>query len=87
MRKFRKAEELMERLWCLEAMMKYPKQWIVMVNIINEPETHKAIGDVYMVTSSENEAYETAIILGNNMGEATVVEGFDDAPQIGGLEL
>jgi len=77
----------MERMWSGDAEMKYRKQWVVMVNITDEPETNKSIGDVYFVTSNEKEAYDKAITLGDSMGVSMVIEGFNDTPQIGGLEL
>ena len=77
----------MERMWFGDAMMKYPKQWIVMVNITDEPETDKAIGDIYLVTPDVDEAYATAKVLGRSMGRRMVFEGFDDTPQIGGFTI
>lgn len=77
----------MERIWSEEAMMKYPKQWIVMVNIIDDRKTHKAMGEVYLVTPNQDEAYEKAIALGDSLGQKMVIEGFNDTPQIGGLYL
>lgn len=77
----------MERLWYGEAKMKYPKQWVVMVNIEDEPITNKTIGDIYLVTPNKKEAYAKAKELGDSMGETFVFEGFNDTPQIGGLEL
>lgn len=77
----------MERIWSSEAMMKYPKQWIILVNIEDEPKTYKAIGDVYLVTPNKKEAYTKAKALGDSMGETMVIEGFNDTPQIGGLEI
>jgi len=77
----------MERIWSGEASMKYPKQWIVMVNLEDEPKTNKTIGDIYLVTPNKNEAYTKAKELGDSMGEKFVFEGFNDTPQIGGLEL
>ena len=77
----------MERLWYGEAKMKYPKQWIVMVNMEDEPKTNKAYGDVYLVTPNKKEAYAKAKELGNSMGEKMVITGFDDTPRIGGLEI
>lgn len=77
----------MERLWYGEAKMKYPKQWIVLVNMEDEPKTNKAFGDVYLVTKDKKEAYAKAKALGDSMGENMVVAGFDDTPQIGGLEI
>jgi len=75
------------RMWSEEAVKKYPKQWIVFVNVECDPETHKYMGVVYFVTHDKNEAYEKAIALGKSMGETAVMEGFNDTPQIGGLSL
>jgi len=38
------------------------------------------------VTPIKTDAYVKAIELGDSMGETMVVEGFNDSPQIGGLE-
>jgi hypothetical protein len=76
----------MERLWFGDVKMKYPKQWIVFVNISHEPK-NRAIGDVYLVTSDRAKAYETAKSLGKSMGSLMVVEGFNDTPQIGGFTV
>jgi len=76
----------MERMWSGEAEMKYPKQWIVMVNLITEPK-NKVVGDVLLVTPDKDEAYAKAKELGESMGRKVVFEGFNDTPQIGGLEL
>ena len=67
-------------------MMKYPKQWIVLVNITDEP-TNKTVGDVYLVTPDKKKAYAIAKSLGKSMGELMVVEGYDDTPQIGGFAV
>jgi hypothetical protein len=77
----------MERLWYGEAKMKYPKQWIVMVNMEDEPKTNKSFGDIFLVTSDKKEAYSKVKALGNTMGDSMVIAGFDDTPRIGGLEL
>ena len=75
-----------ERMWYGDVKMKYPKQWIVFVNISHEPK-NRAIGNVYLVTPDRAKAYETAISLGNSMGNLMVIEGFNDTPQIGGLTV
>ncbi|MDR2568788.1 MAG: hypothetical protein LBD23_00640 [Oscillospiraceae bacterium] len=77
---------IMERLWLDEVRMKYPKQWIILVNIAYESE-NKSFGDVYLVTSDKKEAYTTAKSLGESMGEYTVIAGYDDTPQIGGFAV
>ncbi|MDR2727641.1 MAG: hypothetical protein LBB56_00795 [Chitinispirillales bacterium] len=77
----------MERMWSGDAEMKYQKQWIVMVNLANKRENdgaYKTIGDVYLVTPNEKEAYAKAKSLGNSLGENMVFEGFDDTLQLGG---
>jgi hypothetical protein len=77
----------MERMWSEEAFMKYPKQWIVMVNMEDEPKTNKAFGDVFLVTPDKKEALAKEKELGDSMGEVFVFEGFNDTPQIGGIEI
>ena len=76
----------MERMWSGEVSMKYPKQWIVLVNLSWE-KNNRVMGDIYYITASKKEAYAKAKELGDSMGDNMVVEGFDDTPQIGGLEL
>jgi len=76
----------MERMWSRKVAMKYPKQWIVLVNLSHEPN-NKVIGDVYLVTPDKDIAYSTAKSLGDSMGKKMVVEGFNDAPQIGGFTI
>ena len=78
----------MERMWLGEARLKYPMQWIVAVNI-SWGEKNKVFGDIYLVTPDKNEAYAKASELDKigEMGEITVTEGFNETPQIGGLEL
>ncbi|MDR0220048.1 MAG: hypothetical protein LBI54_01430 [Lachnospiraceae bacterium] len=78
----------MERMWVQEAANKYPKQWLVAVNITWEPGS-KAIGDIFMVTPNKTEAYSKTRELrsSGDMGEVSVVEGYDDTPQIGGLTI
>jgi len=73
-------------MWSGDVKNKYPKQWIVLVNITHEP-INKAVGDVYLVTSDKNKAYSTAKALGKSMGKLMVVEGFNDTPQIGGFAV
>jgi hypothetical protein len=76
----------MERIWSREVAMKYPKQWIVLVNMSHEPK-NKVFGDVYLVTPDKKAAYATAISLGTSMGRLMVVEGYNDTPQIGGFTI
>jgi hypothetical protein len=78
----------MERMWVFEASHKYPKQWIVAVNLSWEPEC-RVIGDIFFVTPDKKEAYAKSkeIRQRGDMGEVTVVEGYDDRPQIGGFTV
>jgi len=77
----------MERLWTREASMKYPRQWIVMVNLEDDKETRRPMGDIYLVTDDRGEAYDRAMEIGDSIGKRMVVAGFDDTPQIGGLDI
>ena len=76
-----------KKIWSEEAYMKYPKQWIVFVEMECDPETHKYMGVVHFVTNSKDEAYEAERALGRSRGKSVVIEGFNDTPQIGGLSL
>jgi hypothetical protein len=79
---------IMERMWTQEAAHKYPKQWLVAVNITWEPGS-KSIGDIFMITPNKAEAYDKVMELRNSgdMCEVAVVRGYDDTPQIGGLTI
>jgi hypothetical protein len=76
----------MERMWVLEASMKYPKQWLVAVNVVWQPD-NKVFGDIFLVTPNKSEAYDKVMELidTGEMGDVMVVPGYDDTPQIGGL--
>jgi len=76
-----------KKIWSEEAYMQYPKQWIVFVEMEYDHETHKHMGIVHFVTPNKKEAYAEAKALGDTMGKTGVMEGFNDAPQIGGLSL
>ena len=78
---------IQDKIWSGEAAMKYPKQWIVFVNIEYDSETHKPMGIVHLVTTNKEEAYAEAKTIGVSMGKKAVIEGFNDTPQIGGLSL
>jgi mannose/fructose/N-acetylgalactosamine-specific phosphotransferase system component IID len=78
---------LQEKIWSSKVATMYPKQWIVLVNMEYDKETHKNMGVVYFVTPDKKEAYSKARALGDTMGDTMVVEGFNDTPQIGGLLL
>ena len=75
----------MERMWLDEADMKYPKQYYVAVNVAWEK--NKLFGDIYEVFSNFEEGLAKSRELEQlgTMGRVTVMEGFDDTPQIGGL--
>jgi uncharacterized protein YfaP (DUF2135 family) len=76
----------MERMWLNEAEMKYPKQWIVAVNLSWE-EKNTMYGDIYLVTPDKEEAFrkEKELEESGKWGRVTSFEGFDDTPYIGGL--
>ena len=76
-----------KKIWSGEAIHQYPKQWVVLVEMEYDNETHKHMGVVYYVTSEKKEAYAKSKSLGDTMGKKMVVEGFNDTPQIGGLSL
>jgi hypothetical protein len=78
----------MERMWLQEATHKYPKQWFVAVNLAWEP-INKIFGDIYLVTHDKEEAFAKFEELRDKgeMGRVTVMEGFDDTPQIGGFTI
>ena len=75
----------MERMWLSEARMKYPKQYFVAVNVAWKD--NKLFGDIYEIFPSHSTALVKMRELDKlgTMGETTVMEGFDDTPQIGGL--
>jgi len=77
---------VMERMWLGLARKKYPKQWIVAVNV-TYGEKNKAYGDIYLLTPDKDTAYQKVIELrkSGEMGKVAVSEGFNDKPQIGGL--
>jgi len=74
-----------QKIWSGEVANQYPKQWIVFVEVECDPETHKHMGIVHLVTPDKNKAYKAEKALGNSMGNTVVIEGFDDTPRIGGL--
>ena len=78
----------MERMWVGEAKIKYPKQWLVAVNLNWEPN-NKVFGDILLVTPNEDEARAKVRELRKigSMGKVMVVEGYNDAPQIGGFVI
>jgi hypothetical protein len=73
-------------MWLGDARLMYPNKWIIAVNIAYG-EKNKAYGDIYLVTSSKDEAYAKAAELKKvgSFGKVSVTEGQSDAPQIGGL--
>jgi len=80
----------MERMFFGDAVMKYPKQWIVLVNVAWEgPKKSRVCGDLYMVTPDRNEALAVMKELdkAGTFGQVDVFEGFDDTPQIGGFRI
>ena len=78
-----------EKQWTGDVMMMYPKQWVILTDLERKNDPYKVSGYVHFITSDENEARLILkdIRASKGAGYATVVEGFDDTPQIGGLEL
>ena len=77
---------IMKKIWTGDVRIKYPKQWIVMVNLNDDKKGCKVMGEIYLVTSDKNEAYKTAAELDSSMGRNLVIEGYDNAQsQLGGL--
>jgi len=80
----------MEKIWSEEVAMKYPLQWIVMVNLSHEKIGCKTMGEVYLVTSDQDEAYAKVKILKkeNNMGKVMVFRGHNPyQSEIGGIDI
>ena len=79
----------MERMWLSEARMKYPKQYFVAVNLGYDEGYGgcKIFGDIYEIFPNHSTALAKMRELDKlgTMGETTVMQGFDDTPQIGGL--
>jgi len=76
-----------KKIWCEEAAMNHPKQWIVMVNMEYDYETNKSMGIVHHLAPTDDEAYAVCRALGNSMGDTLVLEGFDDTLRFGGFSL
>ena len=74
-----------EKIWVEEVAMMYPKKYIVMANIeYDKSGTNRSIGEVVVVEDTFKKALAIKESL-QDMGKCTVVDGFDDTPQIGGL--
>ena len=65
-----------KKIWSEDVVARYPKQWIVFVEVECDPETNKYMGIVHSVTHDKAEAYETARALERSKGKKTVLEGF-----------
>ncbi|MCL1998390.1 MAG: hypothetical protein FWG65_06460 [Turicibacter sp.] len=67
-------------------MMKYPKQWIVMTELEwLGLGNNRDSGYVYGVYETREAAREVKLELEKTMNQVTIIEGYDDTPQIGGL--
>jgi len=77
----------MERILLSEAFMKYPKQYVVIVKIRKEPELFDKSGEVFLIANNSERAYKAASELDESYGSTTVMYGFDDTPEIGGLSV
>jgi hypothetical protein len=76
-----------EKIFTGKAAMMYPKQWVVMVELEHENSPYAVSGKVHLVTPNRDEAHNVLRSIRNSggYGDAMIVEGFDDTPQIGGL--
>lgn len=76
----------MEKIWLREVSMQHPKKWVVMTHLEWDKEVmNKKIGVVYKVFDTHAEALEIMRSLDESYGMVSIIEGFDDTPQIGGL--
>ena len=73
------------KIWALEAINLYPKQWVVLTEVECDTETGKHMGIVYLVTPEKDEAYRVSMELRGSGVKTIVIEGFNDKPHIGGL--
>jgi hypothetical protein len=75
----------MERQWILDVLVDNPQHYVVSVN--NGWESGKILGDVMLVTTDEEAAAAKAKELKDrgDTGMVSIMEPYDDRPQIGGL--
>ncbi|MCL2086846.1 MAG: hypothetical protein FWH05_04540 [Oscillospiraceae bacterium] len=75
----------MERMSLGAISMKYPKKWVIAVNVAWEE--NRLCGEVYKILEDSKEAIRIEKELDNKgeMGRVAAVEGYDDTPRIGGL--
>ena len=78
-----------QKIWTMDAMMMYPKQWIVMTHVEHDCDTNKYMGFIHSVLPEKKEAYRICKSFKENgsAGKTRVVEGFNDTPQIGGFTI
>ena len=78
-----------EKLFTGDVMMMYPKQWIVMVDLETQSNPYKVTGVVHYVSPDEDDARKVlrAIRADKDASRSCIIEGWNDTPQIGGLEL
>ncbi|MDR2167903.1 MAG: hypothetical protein LBE35_08670 [Clostridiales bacterium] len=77
-----------ERVWTQEVMMRYPKKWIVMVNVDWDGTGRNMLfGSIYAIKDTWDEAFDLKKSLEGSMEKVSIVEGYNDMPQIGGLYI
>jgi hypothetical protein len=78
-----------EKIFTGDVKMMYPKQWIVMIDLEHENNPYKVMGIVHYVSPNEEDARKVlrAVRADESSSRACIIEGWNDAPQIGGLEL
>jgi len=81
-----------EKMWTEDVRMEYPKQWVVMTDledVLGKHGGYRVIGFVHLVTPDEDEARKTlrSLRATDDTARTVLVEGFNDSPQIGGLEI
>ena len=74
-----------ERLWTSEVCHRFPKKWIVMVNLEwDATGRNKLVGFIHSVVDTWEEARTIVNTLDNSKGDVAIMEGFDDTPHVGG---
>jgi hypothetical protein len=91
-RTYARSESVMavtEKLFTGEVAMMYPKQWVVMTELESQTNPYKLVGVVHYVSPNEDDARSVlrSLRADENSGRSCIVEGWNDTPQIGGLEL
>ncbi len=87
--------QTLERNWIPSISTKFPRKWIVVVNIGNAEVRNTIVingtvrslmesrGTVYAVCDTEREALAVKDDLDDSYGRTEILEGYDDRPMIG----